>query len=276
MVPQRHVNFEEDIMKNKFYRYVLALGFATLLTSGGLSVSKAYGDIIITDFESGITLQTLADSWTDSDPNNNIVLQVGDKLFGEFYASSVGDSPVPLDGVIVTPRIDLNGEYGHTEYGLSFQMPADNTAYAGESKDLLLGFSVTTTFGDDRIIDDVLTFTGYTEGSGIIRIGELVLDENNNLISQLGVWIDPNLPFDRIVDSDLFDPQDILRIRKDISWSADNCLDSSPCIDHAYLSDFTQMFSQIETPRIPEPSSILLLGLGLAGLGIVRRKRSAK
>ena len=68
-------------MKNRFLRYVVALGLATFLSGGGLSTSKAHGEIIGGEFS--YTLAYLLD-------NPSITLQVADKLFSGFSAVNEG------------------------------------------------------------------------------------------------------------------------------------------------------------------------------------------
>jgi len=264
-------------MVTKFFRHVVALGLATFIIVGGLSGSKAYGDIVSGNFT--ISLQDLMDS-------SGTILQVGDKLFSNFDASSyafgLGATPVPLSSIMLSPLTET-GPLGHTEYGLQFAIVFGNTVYGGQGKDIVLEFDVTTTFGDNRIVDDYLSFSGGAEGGGHINISETVTDENGADVPAIpdgnaSLYVFQDSKQVKLTDIALFAPQDWIHINKDINWYAENTCPptSAPCYDRAFISHFEQLFSQQPPRDIPEPTSMILLGLGLAGLGVARRKRVAK
>jgi hypothetical protein len=169
---------------------------------------------------------------------------------------------------------------GHDEYGLSFQLPIGGSVTGGQGKDIKVAFDVTTTFGDARIIDDYLSISGYVLGGGQINVSENVANANEQTISSLLAYMDivNGVLQQQILDVDLFAPQNYLHIFKDVNWYADNeCGTQTSCVDRAFISDFSQLFSQLPPDHdIPEPSSMILFGLGLFGLRVVQRKRAAK
>jgi hypothetical protein len=200
--------------------------------------------------------------------------------FHDYDSTSIGAGTIPANNIIVTVRDTVID--GVREMGLRFSV-GGMLSIAGQQQDIVFEFDVRTVSGADAIIDDYLEVNGGTRGAGLLAISETVGNEegflDNLLVAQSkdgGYWN----------DSANFAAQDFLRIRKDIHVFGGTGINCDPAINcMAFISDFSQLFSQYTTgdstggtsgTDVPEPSSILLLGLGFAGLRIARRKRESK
>jgi|GEM_PF-1619095 len=168
----------------------------------------------------------------------------GDKLFTNWNYQSLNTS---VNNATITP--------GFNGFGFGFRITsADFAVTAGESRDAILEYTVTST--GSPITGVHMTFSGTVDGGQIVII-EQVRDQNG-VVGQLALHNPPPL-FSGTLP---VDPQQEFLINKDIFLIG---LDGTAAIDF-----IDQTFPQQngggpggEPGAIPEPSSILLMSLGI-------------
>lgn len=203
-------------------------------------------------------------------------ITAGDKLFDSwqllFYDSSEVDRSFNADNIEVAPLIT-------GDFGLSFGVNNDELSVQGDGGfayvDLMFGFRVSVLDPLWRVIDANLaledgsysyTPDGTTDVGMYIneRIGsDLELSDLGELFAEFSQLDDDS--FAELEATTTFAPQSELWVTKNILvWAVDTT-------DTAALSVFDQRFSQTQAV-IPEPSTIILMLLGIAGLVTARKK----
>ncbi|TPW12565.1 MAG: hypothetical protein FD130_1735 [Halothiobacillaceae bacterium] len=165
-------------------------------------------------------------------------ITVGDKLFSDFTFSLSGQAPYTPSGA---SGINVDGIVIGGNNGLRFS--GGMHAGPGGDVDLLIGYTVTVLDPNYWISGIVLRFNGSVTGDGFTNVTETV-SNGVNIVGQATVV---NAP-----------PVDVV---KDIYLSGgQNGTATISFIDQAVIQT-----------RVPEPTTLVLLGLGLLAFGASRR-----
>ncbi len=198
-----------------------------------------------------------------------LYVQVGDKLFGNFsfqYLSTdtnASDALVPADLVLSA----LSNQAG---FGISMQLVGFE-AQGMDTDDIKLTFSAQVTNSFDLISGVDLSINGGATGMGDANVSENIythgIGDGNIANLFANITTDSATPEDSVTFST---PQAMIWIEKDLSVSVDpdGIACGNPASNYAIISIVDQTFAQI-----PEPSTLALLGAGMAGLLVVRRRK---
>ncbi|MGD1017837.1 MAG: PEP-CTERM sorting domain-containing protein [Verrucomicrobiia bacterium] len=205
---------------------------------------------------------------------STLLVQVGDKLFGNFgfqYTDTTGNT----NDYLVASDLVLSALSNTDGFGVSIQVPL--VAQGAVTKDLTLEFSAQVVNPTTMMISDVqLQVVGSASGLGVANVAETISTEGfgSGAIANLAVNFGASgaTPPGGTDTVTLSAPQSMIWITKDVivSGDPDGYPETNPSQDVGTISVIDQTFSQVQ---VPEPSTMALLGAGLAGLLIVRRRK---
>ena len=201
-----------------------------------------------------INLTTLID--------NGLSVQIGDKVFGDFYWNDTSNSGAP-DMAASNVNLRALSNLNDIGFRMEFQLPL--TAGADENKDFLFEYTAAITNSSNLISDIHLSVTGDTGGFGFASLAETAYANGRGAgdVGQLDAFLGALFPPESATSAtNLNYSVTKLWITKDVVVYGYD--------DHASISAIEQTFSQI-----PEPSTALLVGLGLLGVVAVNRQRKS-
>ena len=177
------------------------------------------------------------------------IFVIGDKQFDLFTYAPTDLSPIP-DEVTVTGT-ELNGMPG-------LQINGFWAAETGQAFDWALGYRVQVIEGNAMISDIHLSADFIKVGTGLGIISETVRDGSGNIVAS--AFVSTAGPSNAMAYLDPY--LSVAYIKKDLGLrGGSNGLASFSIVDQ-YISQ-----------NVPEPSSLLLMGIVMAGAGLVVRRR---